>query len=383
MIIKDAKVYTEEGTFEKRDIFIEQDLFAQQTGEAVEIDGSGCYAIPGLTDIHFHGCVGYDFCDGTAEAIRRIAEYQASIGVTTMVPATMTLGEERLERICRTAADYRKVQDQYSGCAALCGINMEGPFIAESKKGAQNSKYLHKPDPKLFDRLNEASGGCIKLAAIAPELEGAMEFIRAKRDEVILSIAHTAADYDTVVEALENGADNVTHLYNAMNPFTHRAPGPIGAAADDDRCQAELICDGVHIHPAAVRTTFKMFGEDRIILISDSMMATGLSDGDYELGGQAVRVTGSLAQLADGTIAGSATNLMDCLRKAVLEMGIPLQTAVKCAAVNPAKRVGIYDRYGSITTGKAANVVLLKEGDLRIHKVILNGQVVESPDPAH
>lgn len=376
MIIKNAKVYTDQGVFEERDIIIDQECFAEQTLDETEFDGSGCVAIPGLTDIHFHGCMGYDFCDGTIEAVRRIAAYQASIGVTTIVPATMTLPAERLEVICRTAAAYCEQQDQYDDCAVFCGINMEGPFIAGSKKGAQNGSYLHQPDTAVFDRLNKASGDCIKLVAIAPELPGAMEFIRAKQDEVVLSIAHTAADYDTAVEAMNNGALHITHLYNAMNPFTHRAPGPIGAGADHPVCEAELICDGVHIHPAAVRTTFKMFGDERVILISDSMMATGLSDGDYELGGQAVKVTGNKAQLADGTIAGSATNLMDCLRTAVLKMGIPLETAVKCAAVNSARSVGIYDRYGSITGGKTANMVLLKEEDLSLVKVILKGKML-------
>ena len=161
-----------------------------------------------------------------------------------------------------------------------------------------------------------------------------------------------------------------------MNPYTHRAPGLVGAAADTQKAEVELICDGVHIHPAAVRTTFRIFGDDRIILISDSMMATGLEDGDYSLGGQAVKVVGNLATLKDGTIAGSATNLMDCMRTAVLKMGIPLESAVKCAAVNPAKSVGIYELCGSITPGKLANVVLLKKEDLALSQVILEGKAL-------
>lgn len=374
MIIKNAVVYTENGVFEEKDIVIENDRFAGTTTDEMVVDGSGCYAIPGLTDIHFHGCVGYDFCDGTKEAIARMAEYEASVGVTTIVPATMTLAEETLLGICEAAAKYHKEQDQYTGKAILCGINMEGPFIASSKKGAQNPAYIQKPDTKLFDRCNKASDGIIKLVAIAPEVEGAMEFIHEKKGETVLSIAHTATDYDTAVKALEIGASHVTHLYNAMNPLSHRAPGPIGAAADDDNCEVELITDGVHSHPAVVRTTFRIFGDDRIILISDSMMATGLEDGQYQLGGQEVTVKGNRAQLADGTIAGSATNLLDCLRTAVLEMNIPLESAVKCAAVNSAKSVGIYDEYGSITDGKVANVVLLKKEDLTVQKVILRGK---------
>lgn len=369
MKIINAKVYTEEGTFVGQDIYVDQDLITDHdNGDGIVIDGKGCYAIPGLTDIHFHGCVGYDFCDGTVEAISKMADYEASIGVTTMVPATMTLSEEQLMGICQVAKSY----DNAKG-AVLCGINMEGPFIAASKKGAQNGNYIHEPDVEMYDKLNQASGNMVKLIAIAPEVPGAMEFIKAKKGEVVLSIAHTAADYDTAKEALENGASHMTHLYNAMNPFTHRAPGPIAAAAENSTCEAELICDGVHIHPSVVRVTFQMFTDNRIILISDSMMATGMPDGQYALGGQEVHVKGNLATLVDGTIAGSATNLMDCVRTVVKKMGIPLESAVKCAAVNSAKSVGIYDKYGSITPGKVANIVLLKEDDLALDSVILKG----------
>ena len=375
MIIKNASVFTEEGVFVKQDIYTKGTQFVKTEGEADAdeiIDGEGCFAVPGLTDIHFHGCVGYDFCDGTQEAIAKIAEYQASVGVTSIVPSTMTLGEEVLKGVCETAAAYRKAGSGEKE-ADLCGINMEGPFVAESKKGAQNSTYIRKPDAGMYDRLNEASDHMIKLVSIAPEVEGAMEFIQSKKGEVVLSTAHTAADYDTAMEAFEKGATHVTHLYNAMNPYTHRAPGLIGAAADAG-AEVELISDGVHVHPSVVRNTFKMFGEDKVILISDSMMATGLDDGDYSLGGQAVKVVGNRATLADGTIAGSATNLMDCVRTAVKKMNIPLETAIRCAAANPAKSVGIYDNYGSITPGKIANVVLLKKADLALESVILRGK---------
>ncbi len=376
MIIKNASVYTEDGIFVTKDIYIEGYSFTdcvEKVTDKSEIDASDCYAIPGLTDVHFHGCMGHDFCDGTREAVDEMALYEASVGVTNIVPATMTLSEEMLLTICKTAKSYAE-EGFLPKRARFYGINMEGPFVAPAKKGAQNGEYIHDPDIAMFDRLNEASGGRVKLLAIAPEQNGAMELIEKKHHETVISLAHTCADYDTAIEAFEKGASHVTHLYNAMNPYTHRAPGPIGAAADKEKAEVELICDGVHIHPASVRTTFKIFGDDRIILISDSMRATGLEDGDYTLGGQAVKVTGNLATLADGTIAGSVTNLMDCLRTAVLKMGIPLSSAVKCAAVNPAKCVGIYDEHGSISAGKKADVVLLKKADLSSKQVIMNGQ---------
>ncbi len=378
MIIKNASVYTENGIFLTKDIYISGDRFTEceeQVRDAQVIDASGCYAIPGLTDIHFHGCMGYDFCDGTREAIDAMAAYEASVGVTNIVPATMTLSEEMLLDICQTARAYKEEGIQEKK-ARFHGINMEGPFVSHAKKGAQNGAYIQTPSLAVFDRLNDASGNCVKLLAIAPEEEGAMEFIEKRHGQTVISLAHTSADYDTAMRAFEKGASHVTHLYNAMNPYTHRAPGPIGAAADTAEAEVELICDGVHIHPAAVRTTFKIFGDDRIILISDSMRAAGLEDGDYTLGGQDVKVTGNLAALSDGTIAGSVTNLLDCMRTAVLSMGIPLESAVKCAAVNPARSVGIYAEHGSISAGKKADVVLLKRDGLTLQQVILDGQLL-------
>lgn len=370
MIIKNAEVYTEDGVFRRQDIYIQGDRFTGQAPEDTQvIDAEGCYAIPGLTDIHFHGCMGKDFCDGTEEAIRTIADYEASVGVTTMVPATMTFSEEKLMQIAKAARAYKNEKG-----AILCGINMEGPFIAMKKKGAQNGKYIHKPDIGMFDRLQEASGGLFKLVDLAPEVDGAMEFIRAKKDEVVLSIAHTTTDYETAKAAIDAGVHHMTHLYNAMNPISHREPGPVIAASDDERCEAELICDGVHIHPAVVRNTLKMFGPDRVIFISDTMMAAGLPDGMYELGGQPVTAKGNHATLEDGTLAGSNTNLMECMKTAVKQMNVPLETAVRCAAVNSAKSVGIYDEYGSITPGKIANMVLLDKNDLEVKQVILKGE---------
>ncbi len=369
MIIKNANVYTEDGIFVKKDIFLHEDRIADQAADQDTdiLDAEGCYLIPGLTDLHFHGCVGYDFCDGTKEAVEAMAEYEAKNGVTTIAPATMTLDDERLTNIFKNAAEYSSDKG-----AALVGINMEGPYLSLAKKGAQNPAYLRTPSIEHYHRMQELSGGLIKLVAIAPEEEGALEFIQAVKDEVIVSVAHTAADYETAAKAYAAGASHLTHLYNAMPPFSHRNPGVIGAAFDAEHCHVELITDGVHVDPSVVRATFKMFGEDRIILISDSMMATGLSDGSYSLGGQAVTVRGNKATLADGTIAGSATNLMQCLQK-VVSFGIPLEAAVKCAAVNPAKEIGIYDQYGSIRPGKYANLVLL-DLDLQVKQVILKGR---------
>lgn len=371
MIIKNVQVFGEDKSFTQGEIGIKDGVFvdaAECAGEEV-VDGNGCFAIPGLVDIHFHGCMGDDFCDGSAKAIQTMADYEASVGVTSICPASMTVSEEEIHNIMKTAGEYQSEQG-----AKLVGINMEGPFINEKKKGAQAAEHIRKCNVELFRKYQEEAKGLIKLVDIAPETEGAMDFVDAVKDEVVVSIAHTMADYDTASEALERGASHVTHLYNAMPPLNHRDPGVIGAARDAEHCHVELICDGVHIHPAVVRATFEMFGADRVILISDSMRATGLTDGEYTLGGQAVFVKGPLATLEDGTIAGSATNLMDCMKTAVNVMGIPLEDAVACATMNPAKEIGIYDTCGSITAGKAADLVLL-DSELNVKAVYVNGNV--------
>ena len=374
MIIKNGLVFTEEGTFENQDLYVENDKIVVN-GEGEVLDVEGCYVIPGLTDIHFHGCVGYDFCDGTYEAIAKMAEFQLRNGVTTICPASMTFSEEQLTEIFRNAANYKNDEG-----AALVGINMEGPYISMEKKGAQNGEYIHKPDADMFFRLQEAANGLIKLCDIAPEVEGAMECIEKIAKNVRVSVAHSAADFDIAEEAFQKGAKHVTHLYNAMPPFSHRAPGVIGAACDNENVMVELITDGIHSHPSTVRTTFKMFGDDRVVLISDSMMACGLEDGQYTLGGQDVTVKGNLATLTElGNIAGSVTNLMACMKRAVKEMRIPLESAVKCATMNPAKAIGIFDKYGSLVPGKQADVVVLDK-DLEIKYVMKAGKVVYGYD---
>lgn len=365
-------VFHEDGSFAPGVVYMHGDRIVSEAdyrsavGEEQVTDAAGGYVIPGLTDIHFHGCMGSDCCDGSVEALRTMARYELCCGVTSITPATMTMPEEVLTQICRAAKEFRQAKEP--DAADFCGLYMEGPFINAQKKGAQNGKYITPADTDMLARLQGLSDGMFRTVAIAPETDGAMAFIRENGSRINISIAHTAADYDTAKEAIACGASQLTHTYNAMPPFTHRAPGPIGAAADDENCRAELICDGIHIHPAVVRTTFKIFGDDRIILISDSMRAAGLEDGQYDLGGQNVNVKGNLAVLADGTIAGSVTNLMDCMRTAVRDMGIPLASAVKCAAVNPAKAVGIYEEYGSLTPGKYANIVILDK-DLQIQQI--------------
>lgn len=376
MIIKNIQIFRPDKTFEQGSLAMKDGVIVSpELGEGDVIDGKGCYAIPGLIDIHFHGCKGQDICDGNIDAIRTIAEYEASIGVAAIAPATMTLPIETLEEVLKTAASYRDTQSENG--AEFVGINMEGPFISKVKKGAQDAAYIIPPDQAVFERFQKAADGLVKYIGIAPEEKGSMKFVDALKDQVNVSLAHTNADYQTAKEAYDRGACHAVHLYNAMPPFTHREPGVVGAAYDSKHCMAELICDGVHIHPAVVRATFDLFGDDRIILISDSIRATGMPDGEYTLGGQVVRVTGNRARLvSDGALAGSATNLMECLKIAVKEMKIPLASAVACATLNPAKSLGIQDCYGTLEEGKTASLVLLNQ-NLDVEQVILRGKILD------
>ncbi|MCI9532916.1 MAG: N-acetylglucosamine-6-phosphate deacetylase [Lachnospiraceae bacterium] len=368
--------FHKEGLFLPGDIYIcndrivSEDVYFGLEGEEAVTDAEGGYIIPGLTDIHFHGCMGSDCCDGSIEAFRTIAAYELRQGITSITPATMTMPEDTLAQICRTVNGF-----SYEDGADLCGLYMEGPFISADKKGAQNGSHIHTADTEMLQRLQDISGNKVRTVVVAPETEGAMEFIRQNSGSINISIAHTTADYETSKKALSLGASQLTHMFNAMPPLSHRAPGPIGAAADDGDCMVELICDGVHVHPSVVRTAFRIFGDGRIILISDSMRAAGMADGTYDLGGQAVTVKGNLAVLKDGTLAGSVTNLMDCLRAAVRSMGIPLASAVKCAAVNPARAVGIIKDYGTLEPGKYANIVILNEA-LETKAILHKGKTI-------
>lgn len=384
MIIDNVKVYTLEQKFVKGGMILENDRISDiytdenkpdLTGKEV-LDGKGAYAIPGLIDLHFHGCMGDDFCDNSLEALERIAEYEASVGVTAIAPATMTLPAEELLDVLKTAARYKREKHDYKK-ADLVGINMEGPFISPVKKGAQDERNILPCDVNLCEHFLEASEGLVKFIGIAPEeSRNSLDFIRQMKEKVSISLAHTNADYDTAMEAFNAGADHAVHLYNAMPEILHRAPGVVGAVFDSKHVMAEIICDGIHIHPATVRATFQMMGSDRMILISDSMRATGMPDGQYTLGGLDVKVVGKLATLvSDGAIAGSATNLADCMRTAVQKMNLPLETAIACATINPARSLKIDDEYGSLEKGKKANVVLL-EPDLTLKCVIKDGKQI-------
>lgn len=359
------------------------------------IDGEGAYLIPGLIDLHFHGAVGADVCDASEEALAAIAEYELSVGVTSLCPATMTLPVSDLNHILANIAAYAKKQKKesdpfsrrresaenptcaekrYRPQASYVGVNMEGPFISRAKKGAQDGSKIIPFSMEVLEGFLSASEGLVKFIGIAPEENrDQLDFIREVKNRVAVSLAHTNADYDTAKRAFDLGASHAVHLYNAMPAYSHRAPGVVGAVCDSPWVGAELISDGVHIHPSAVRATFRMMGEERMILISDSMRATGMPDGTYTLGGLEVVKEGKYARLAsDGALAGSVSNLADCMRTAVGEMGLSLETAVRAATFNPAREMGLADQIGSIGPGMRADLLLM-DRDLNLKAVYKDG----------
>lgn len=367
MIIKGGKVFQEDGSFRIETLYIRDHKLTapfEETEEEEVIDAEGLLVIPGLIDIHSHGAYGEDFSDGDPKGLKKILEYEKRNGITSYCPTSMTLPKERLKKIFNGIEEAERSGDG----ARVAGINMEGPFLDPVKKGAHVEAWIAAPDAEFVRELNQESGGRIRLVTLAPNVSGAMEFIREMQGEVQISLGHTAADYRCAAEAMSMGAHHVTHLYNAMQPFAHREPGLIGAAADDPECMVELICDGYHIHPSVIRATFKMFGPERVILISDSMRATGMANGTYELGGQEVTVKDRKAVLKDGTLAGSATNLFDCMRKA-MEFGVSVEQAIWAATRNPAISIGIYDRTGSVHVGKEADLLLVTP-DFELKQVI-------------
>ena len=361
-----------DGQFVRGGFSVENGRFARVLEEAnadePRTDLDGALVIPGLVDIHTHGNSGADFSDGDLAGLTKMARYLAQNGVTSFAPASMTLPYDVLEAAFRAAV--RLHRESPAGCAHLMGIQMEGPFFSEKKKGAQNADYLRLPDYDAFARLYDAAEGLLRIVDIAPELAGAVDFTRRAARKCRVSAAHTDATYEEAAAVFDAGATHLTHLYNAMPPIHHRKPGPIGAASERESIIAELICDGHHIHPSAVRMAFRLF-PGRICLISDALRCCGMPDGQYMLGGQEVFLSGGVARLADGTIAGSAANLYDCMKNAVA-FGIPREQAILAATLTPAREIGRADEIGSIDNGKLADFILCDD-TLARRAVFLSG----------
>lgn len=371
MILKNASVFYN-GTFRKLDIQTKDDSIKTISESILDVedevvDCTDKLIIPGLIEVHSHGCIGYDFSTASMEEIERMREYYLSCGITSIAATTMTMAVEPYKKAVKNI--NLAMQKDSKGCR-IVGINMEGPFLSKDKKGAHDVNYLIPISEEIFEELYQLSGENIKIVDIDPDLEGAMEFIQKYKKELTISLAHTGCSYETANQAIDEGANHITHLFNAMNGLHHREPGILGALVDRD-ARAEIICDGVHIHPAVIRMMFKLCHE-KMILISDSMCACGLKDGEYELGGLPVYVKDRKATTKDGTIAGSTTNVFECMVNAI-RFGVPINQAIESATLIPAKALHMEHEIGSIEVGKKADFVIINQ-DYELEKVILNGK---------
>ena len=320
------------------------------------IDLGGATVIPGLVDIHTHGNSGFDFSDSDYRGLLTMSEYYARAGVTSFAPASMSLPLHQLEKAFDNAR--KLAENAPKNAAVLRGIHMEGPYFSHEKRGAQNAEHLKAPVFEEFQALYDNCGDLIRIVDIAPELPGAIPFISRAKDLCTVSVAHTDATYDQAKAAFNAGATHITHLYNTMPAIHHRAPGVIPAAAENKAVRAELICDGHHVHPAAVRLAFSIFSSQRMILISDSGRCCGMENGSkFDIGGQEARLLDGIARLPDGTIACSAANLYDCVVNAI-SFGISEEDAVRAATYNPACAIGADHIVGSIAEGKRADFLV-------------------------
>lgn len=379
-------IYTGESTIEKgyikiqdqkiKDIGLLDSLEDEESCEVIDLQ-SGFTAVPGFIDLHIHGVDGADVMDATNEALVTMSKALPREGTTSFLATTMTQSKEAIEAAIRNAGEYIS-GDQPSGQAEIVGIHLEGPFVNKTKAGAQPLEHIIDPDTEQFKKWNQLSGETVKLVTLAPERPGGLELVKfLKEHGVIASIGHTNATFHEVEEAIEAGATHITHLFNQMRGLHHREPGVAGAALLREELLAEIIADGVHVNPEMVKLAYKLKGKERIVLITDSMRAKCLKNGHYDLGGQDVIVQDGKAVLSDGTLAGSILKLGHAVKNIMAFTGCSLEDAVEMASINPAKQLNIFDRKGSLETGKDADIVILDQ-QLDVAMTFCNGRLAYS-----
>ena len=330
--------------------------------------------LPGFVDQHIHGAGGSDGMDGTEEDIAMIAKTVASEGTTSFLVTTMTQSNENITKAMQAVKSYREKNSKDG--ARVAGIHLEGPFIAAAHKGAQPLEYVVQPAIEAFDEYNAASGNAIKVVSLAPEVDGAEEFIRhLSKKGIVASIGHSGAKYADIQKAVDAGAKNVTHTYNAQSALHHREIGVVGSAMLLDELNCELIADTIHVSVPAMKLLIKNKPADKLTLITDAMRAKGIPDGVSELGGQTVYVKNGEARLEDGTLAGSVLRMNRAVENIVNKVGVPFLKAVDFATINPAKNLGIDSEVGSIKVGKRADFTVIND-KFDVLMTVRDGEIV-------
>ncbi|SHN30587.1 N-acetylglucosamine-6-phosphate deacetylase [Gracilibacillus kekensis] len=370
LILANMKIFSENTVISKGYIKIKRgkiteigeidDLNNQDNFTLIELDRH-FKAIPGLIDIHIHGANGSDVMDATPEAIHHIATALPQEGTTCFLATTMTQNEENIEHALQNVASYMNHQAD-SIQAEVLGVHLEGPFINPERAGAQPKEHIQDPNLSLFRKWNTFANQNIKLVTLAPEQSDALSLIHYLHKEgIIASIGHSNATYHEALTAIEHGLSHVTHLYNQMRGFHHRDPGVVGAAWLQKQLTVEIIADGLHVTPDAIQIAYNQLSANRLILITDSMRAKYLPDGSYDLGGQTCTVQQNMATLKDGTLAGSTLKLSEAFQNIMNYTNCSIQEAIQMTSVNPAKKLDIFDRKGSLAIGKDADIVILDE----------------------
>ncbi len=371
--IINGRIVTPTGTLEGKALLFDEKIRGivspAEIGGAEVIDAEGKYVVPGLIDMHIHGYQGADASDGDAEAVVRMAEGLAKNGVTAWLPTTMTISYEALYKAFDS---IRVAMKNNPNGAVILGVNSEGPFICESKKGAQNGAHIRPCDVAFLKEHSDI----IRVFTVAPEEPGNMQAIRevAAETNILISIGHSSAKYPTAVESIEAGVRHATHLFNAMTALAHRDPGIVGAVLSDERVSAELICDTFHVNPALFSLLSKIKG-DKLVMITDCLRAGGLEDGEYDLGGQTVVLKDNLCRLLDGTIAGSVLTLNKGILNMLKNTTLPVHTCVKMASLNPACALGVDKTKGSIEVGKDADL-FLADDEFNTYGTFIGGKKV-------
>ena len=369
-VFRNALVYFAGEGLKRRDLFFGEYLREEAQGAEEIALPEDAIVLPGFVDEHIHGAGGADAMDGTCEALSTIAATLPREGTTTFLATTMTQSTAAIERALSAVDRY--MQAPVEG-ARLAGVHLEGPFIAEKYRGAQALEYVAPPEIEVFDRYQKASGGHIRICTLAPEREGAQEFIRhLVRSGVLVSVGHSGAKASDVMMAVDAGAKHVTHTFNAQSPLHHREAGVVGSALLCDGRDCELICDCIHVSVPAMQLLVKCKTPRRLILITDAIRAKGMGDGESELGGQKVFVHGGEARLADGTLAGSVLPMNIAVKNLTERVGVPFLDAVDCATINPARALGLDGEIGSIHLGKRADLTIL-DRDFHVVMTFIGG----------